>query len=263
MSRVSSRVISLVSPSLTECRDLISDALTKQKVLIVAGNCTVDYEGRAASKLTWGERVLIIKADGSVLIHRRSGYEPVNWQPPRCRFRTSLEEEGKLLGILATRQKPKESLRLLFDEITIALALTLVDEGEFAMHVTEEQMKQAIMLDPSIVEPGLRLISEETKMGDSGFTDVYAEDSKGRLVVIEIKRNPASRDAALQLNRYVETLRKRVNRSVRGILAAPELKSGTSTLLARLGYDFKAVSPERCFQILKPRTDTRLSEFLI
>jgi RecB family endonuclease NucS len=60
----------------------------------------------------------------------------------------------------------------------------------------------------------------------------------------------------------VVTLRKRVNRPVRGILAAPELKSGTSVILAKLGYDFKAVSPEKCFQILKPRTDARLSEFL-
>ena len=261
MSLASSKVVSLVSPQLTECRDLINDAVAKQKVLILAGNCTVNYEGRAASKLTWGERVLMIKADGSVLIHRRSGYEPVNWQPPKCQFRVSLEE-GKLLSVLATRQKPKESLRLLFDDVTVVLALSLADEGEFAMHVTEEQMKQAIMLDPSLVEPGLRLISEETKMGDSGFTDIYAEDSNGRLVVIEIKRNPASREAALQLNRYVETLRKRVNRPVRGILAAPELRSGTSTLLARLGYDFKAVSPEKCFEILRPRTDARLSEFL-
>lgn len=237
------------------------DAIAKQKVLIVAGNCTVSYEGRAASKLTWGERVLMIKADGSVLIHRRSGYEPVNWQPPKCRFRVSLDD-GRLLSVVATRQKPKESLRLIFDKVTVAVALSLTDEGEFAMHVTEGQMKRAIMLDPSLVEPGLKLISEEAKMGESGFTDVYAEDAQGRLVVIEIKRNAASRDAVLQLNRYVETLRKRVNRAVRGILAAPELRSGTSTLLARLGYDYKAVSPERCFQILKPGTDARLSEFL-
>jgi len=237
------------------------DAIAKQKVLIVAGNCTVSYEGRAASKLTWGERVLMIKADGSVLIHRRSGYEPVNWQPPKCRFRVSLDD-GRLLSVVATRQKPKESLRLIFDKVTVAVALSLTDEGEFAMHVTEGQMKRAIMLDPSLVELGLKLISEEAKMGESGFTDVYAEDAQGRLVVIEIKRNAASRDAVLQLNRYVETLRKRVNRAVRGILAAPELRSGTSTLLARLGYDYKAVSPERCFQILKPGTDARLSEFL-
>jgi len=233
LSRVGSNVVSLISPELADCLGLINDAISKQKVLIIIGNCTVNYEGRAASKLTWGERVLIIKADASVLLHRRSGYEPVNWQPPKCQFHVSIEE-GKLLRVVATRQKPKESLRLIFDTITAALALTLADEGEFAMHVTEEQMKRAIMLDPSLVEPGLKLISEERKMGDSGFTDVYAEDSSGRLVVIEIKRNAASRDAALQLNRYVETLRKKVNRPVRGILAAPELKSGTSTLLIRL-----------------------------
>jgi len=246
---------------LTESLQVVKDALAKQNVLIMAGNCTVNYEGRAASKLTWGERVLIIKADGSVLIHRRSGYEPVNWQPPKCQFRAGLED-GKVLSISAIRQEPKESLKLLFDNVTAIMSLTLTDEGEFAMHVTEEEMKRAIMLDPSLVEPGLKLISEETKMGDSGFTDVYAEDAQGRLVVIEIKRNAASREAALQLNRYVETLRKRVNRPVRGILTAPELRSGTSTLLAKLGYDFKVVSPEKCFQILKPRTDARLTEFL-
>ncbi len=246
---------------MTESLQVVKDALAKQNVLIMAGNCTVNYEGRAASKLTWGERVLIIKADGSVLIHRRSGYEPVNWQPPKCQFRAGLED-GKVLSISAIRQEPKESLKLLFDNVTAIMSLTLTDEGEFAMHVTEEQMKRAIMLDPSLVEPGLKLISEETKMGDSGFTDVYAEDAQGRLVVIEIKRNAASREAALQLNRYVETLRKRVNRPVRGILTAPELRSGTSTLLAKLGYDFKVVSPEKCFQILKPRTDARLTEFL-
>jgi len=261
LSEVTPKVGLVVSPRLTECRDLINDALANQRVLILAGNCTVNYEGRAASKLTWGERVLMIKADGSVLLHRRSGYEPVNWQPPRCHFHVSIEE-GKSLSVLATRQKPKESLKLLFDNVMVAVALTLADEGEFAMHVTEEQMKQAILLEPSLVEPGLKLISEETKMGSSGFTDVYAEDGQGRLVVIEIKRNPASRDAALQLNRYVGTLRKRVNRPVRGVLAAPELRSGTAAILAKLGYEFKAVSPEKCFQILKPRTDVRLSEFL-
>ena len=261
MSRVGSNVVSLISPELPDCLDLINDAISKHKVLIIVGNCTVNYEGRAASKLTWGERVLMIKADGSVLLHRRSGYQPVNWQPSKCQFRVSIKED-KLLSVIATRQKPKESLTLIFDTITAAMALTLADEGEFAMHVTEEQMKRAIVLDPSLVEPGLKLISEERKMGDSGFTDVYAEDASGRLVVIEIKRNAASRDAALQLNRYVETLRKRVSRPVRGILAAPELKSGTSTLLTRLGFDFRVVSPEKCFQVLKPRTDARLGEFL-
>lgn len=255
------RVVSLISPPLTECRTLINDALVKQKMLIVAGNCTVNYEGRAASKLTWGERVLIIKADGSVLIHRLSGYAPVNWQPPRCQLSTNIED-GKLLSIVAVRQKPKESLKLVFDSITAILALSLADEGEFAMHVTEEQMKKAILTDPSLVEPGLTLIAEERKMGDSGFTDVYAEDSNGQLVVIEIKRKPAGCDAVLQLNRYVTTLRKRVNRPVRGVVAAPEIRSGAAVLLEKFGYDFKPVAPDKCFQILKPRVDARISDFL-
>jgi RecB family endonuclease NucS len=141
------------------------------------------------------------------------------------------------------------------------MSLNLLDEGEFAMHVTEEQMKRALLFEPSMIEPGLKLIAEEHHLADAGFTDIYAEDGEGRLVVVEIKRVPAGKDAVLQLNRYIETLKKRVNRPVRGILAAPKLKAGAVEPLAKLGLEFKAVSLEKCFQVLKPHTGTRLTEF--
>lgn len=254
------RTLTLQDPKPGEAARLVEDAIAKGRVLIIIGNCQVEYEGRAASTLDWGERVLMIKQDGSVLLHRPSGYEPVNWQPSRCVFKTDLTKDGRL-RVVARRIQPRERLSMLFDKIQLATASELKDNGTFALHVTEEQMKQAILAEPALVEDGLTPLSQEKSLGDSGFTDIFAEDRDGNLVVVEIKRNPAGRDAVLQLNRYLESIKRRVDRKVRGIIAAPSLRKGAQTLLATLTLEFRAVPPDRCFQALKMTRAARISEF--
>ncbi|HEX7482606.1 MAG TPA: endonuclease NucS, partial [Candidatus Bathyarchaeia archaeon] len=71
----------LIEPSLAEAAVLIEKAFSQRRTLVVAGTCHVHYVGRAISTLELGERLLIIKSDGSLLVHRPIGYEPVNWQP--------------------------------------------------------------------------------------------------------------------------------------------------------------------------------------
>jgi RecB family endonuclease NucS len=139
---------------------------------------------------------------------------------------------------------------------------TLVDTGEFALHVTEEQMKQAILTAPDLVENGLRPLQQEKSLGDAGFTDIFAEDKNGSLVVVEIKRNAASKDAVLQLERYLDTLRKKVNRPLRGIVAAPELRKSAQPLLDSLKLEYVRLAPEKCFTVLKSRRDMKLSHFM-
>jgi len=63
-----------------ETQRSIKEALAQRKLLLLVGNCWVNYKGRASSKLEPGERIVIIKEDGSVLVHRPCGYEAVNWQ---------------------------------------------------------------------------------------------------------------------------------------------------------------------------------------
>lgn len=86
-----------VSPSAPEAARILEDALRARKFVFVAGDCKVDYEGRASSVLEWGERVAIVKQDGSVLVHRPVGYEPVNWQPSGCLVKVWLEDSGNLV----------------------------------------------------------------------------------------------------------------------------------------------------------------------
>jgi len=162
----------------------------------------------------------------------------------------------------ASRSQPRENVSIEFREIFLTVTGAMKDSGEFALHVTEEQMKQAILAAPQLVEEGIIPLQEEKGLGEAGFTDIFAEDKEGHLVIIEIKRHAASKDTAMQLQRYLDTLRKRVPRHTRGIVVAPELSKSAQPLFESLGIEFVRLAPEKCFSVLKGRKDMKLSHFL-
>ena len=232
----------LINPSQEQAAEILRYALQNQLLAILACNCKVDYHGRASSHLDWGERLVIIKRDGSLLIHRTTGYEPVNWQPPGCLFHVSFLE-GKLL-VRAVRKSPHEVVDILISNLQLAAALELSDYGAFAMYLTEEDMKRAVLKNPNLIEDGFQPIAEERPL-PTGFVDVMGRDSRGNLVVVELKRDVADREAVIQLYRYVEHLRKG-NPSVRGIIAAPKIARSARPLLESLKLEFKQLTPEVC-----------------
>jgi len=248
----------LLNPSVEKAVSLAKEAFSKRQGLLIIGNCWVDYRGRASSKLESGERIAVFKEDGSVLVHRPVGYEPVNWQPPGCIFHVSALSNN--LQISAVRRRPPESVRISFDRVYLVSVLNLVDEGEFALHASEEDMQKAVLLNPSLIEDGLKPISYEKKI-EPGFVDVYCEDKDRRLVVIEIKRKTAGKQAALQLAKYVESIRSMVNREVRGVLAAPSLGKSVQRLLTTLRLEFRALDPRKCGEALSKPEIRRLQEF--
>lgn len=253
-------VSTLSNPSLQEAETFIRQALAQRRLLLILGNCMVDYEGRASSKLDWGERLLIVKADGSVMIHRPTGYEPVNWQPPGCAFQVELS--GGMLKIRAVRFHPHEVLNIYFNRVLHLLAADLEDRGEFALYVTELDMQKALLLAPELFEEGFKPISAEKDVGESGFIDILGEDSEGNLVVIEIKRNPAGKDAVTQLERYVKALREKTGKPVRGVIVAPDIRREAHSLLAALKLEFKPLSPKKCYEVLKAGREAKLSDFV-
>jgi RecB family endonuclease NucS len=246
------------NPTIDDALLAVKAAISKRKTLIVAGNCWVDYHGRASSTLKPGERILVVKEDGSVLVHRPKGYEPVNWQPSGCLLHADKKKDA--LVIRAIRRKPREILIIFFDRIFLVSVLSLIDKGEFSLYASEEDMQKAILLQPSIVEEGLRPISYEKKV-EPGFIDVYGIDKHGRMVVIEIKRKTAGREAALQLAKYVDSLKITVNRDVRGILVAPQIAKGVQKLLITLRLDFRPLDPKKCTEILRKKETKKLVDF--
>lgn len=248
-----------VCPNLAEAEARVKEAISQRKTLIVAGNCWVEYSGRAKSKLEPGERILIVKEDGSLLVHRSVGYEPVNWQPPGCIFHTQLEDG--VLEIRALRLKPQESVSVYFNRIYMVSILALTDSGEFSLYASEDEMQKAILMEPSLLEEHFKPISYEKKV-EPGFVDIYGVDNYGRFVVVEIKRRTAGKDAVLQLARYIEAIKNKTSREVRGILVAPGIAKDAQRVLETLKLEFKALSPKKCAEVLKRSKTVKLEAFL-
>jgi len=257
------RIKTLNNPSLEEAYDKIKAGIEKRKVLLIVGKCQIDYRGRASSKLEPGERITIIKEDGALLVHRPRGYEPVNWMPGgNITFHVELKDDSnKLLEIRVIRRKPAESVTIRFEDIGLIASLELQDTGKFSLYASEHDMQRAILIEPSLLEEGFKPISFEKKV-EPGFVDVYGTDSKGRLVVVEIKRKTAGKEAVLQLAKYVDSIRSMANREVRGVLVAPNLAKGAQRLLDTLKLDFKVLDPKKCAEILSKSKMKRLEEFL-
>jgi len=250
----------LVEPNASESEEIAKMAISRHRTLLVVGKCSVDYVGRAKSKLEPGERILIVKADGSLLIHRSTGYEPVNWMPGG-NVVFHVQSRDKTLEMRAVRQKPSESVRVVFDVIRLAAELSLLDDAEFSLYSSEEDMQKAVLLKPELLEEGFKIISWEKKV-EPGFIDVYGADKDGRLVVVEIKRKTAGKDAVLQLARYVEAIKGKADRGVRGILASPDIAKDVQRLLATFGLEYKHLDPRKCAETLRRAENRKLAEYL-
>jgi RecB family endonuclease NucS len=248
----------LTNPKLAEAAEAIEKALAQRRTLIVAGNCKVLYSGRAKSTLDPGERMLIIKEDGSLLVHRPVGYEPVNWQPSGSVFHVQTKADA--VEVHAVRQKPRENVRVIFHEVFMVSALNLADSGEFSLYASEKDMHKAILLKPSLLEEGFKPISYEKKV-EPGFVDVYGVDKNGRLVVVEVKRKTAGKEAVLQLSKYIDAIKGKADREIRGVLVAPSLGKDVQRLLVTLGLEFKALDPKKCAKVLNKAETTKLEKF--
>lgn len=259
MQNNSKRIAVIERPLLEQAEAIIRKSISEHRGLLVVGLCEVNYRGRASSKLETGDRIIVVKEDGAILVHRPTDYSPVNWQPPGSLFETRLQKDGLLLT--AVRRRPREVLRILFGQIYSIAVLSLVDTGDFSLFASEGEMRDAISADPSLVEDGLRIISIEKKI-EPGFVDLYGIDNQRRLVLIEVKRRTAGKDAVLQLAKYLETIRSSINRDARGILVAPDIAKGAQALLATLKLEFKPLSPKRCAEVLNTTKTASILEWL-
>jgi len=234
------------TPDLEEARGIVSDSLSKKRFTMVVADCRVDYRGRSSSKLGWGERLIMIKPDGSILVHRKSGYEAVNWQPPGCHIAVSIQD-GHLL-VRADRRTPRETLYILCRGVMLVAALSLVDDAPFDMLLTEQELYQVLLENPHMIEPGFRVASrqKEVKMG---LADITGYDDEGNYVVVEVKRVNADAGAVKQLYKYVSEMRE-TSPNVRGIIVAPGIKPAAKRLARSLSLEYRKVDLKRCVELL-------------
>jgi endonuclease len=241
-------VVVLVSPDLEEARAQLGKGLESRMMVTMILSCTIAYSGRTSSDLGEGERLVILKEDGCVLVHRRSNYQPVNWQPSGCVFQTRIEK-GRLI-IKAVRPSPLETLTLTVSRVEFLSTFRLRDEAKFLLHASEEEMQRAILAEPSLIEPGLQIADFEKKVAP-GFVDVYATDSKGNTVVIEIKKDPAGISSVKQLAQYLKYIQTPPGRKMRPMIVAPSLAKGVLPMVRKMGFEFRPLTLQKSLETLQ------------
>ncbi len=243
-------------PTLDAAARALSEMITLRAWVTLLGYCMVEYEGRGASKSTPGDRLIIVKPDGSVIIHGPHGFKPLNWQPNTSSITVS--SEGDVLIMRAIRNKPREVVDVKCSRIYEVLGAVSPEEGDYWMYLNEAEIRDLIASDPSIIEDGMRTISIEKRV-EPGFIDLYLEDKDGILVVVEIKRVKAGEDAARQLHAYIDSVRRLVRRPVRGILVAPAVTEQALVYLHKAGLEFKKIDLASLYKRIAERKAQRRS----
>ncbi|MBD3314083.1 DUF91 domain-containing protein [Candidatus Woesearchaeota archaeon] len=229
----------------------INKALSNSETLILGCNCEVSYSGRAESHLDAGDRIIMIKADNTLLVHQPTGSNPINYMKEAShKIRAGKRIKGTLV---LESSSNKESMKILINKLHFVHSAALEDGQKIQLNGTERDMAEMIMCSPDVIEDGLRPVKQEEQT-KYGFVDVLAHDKKGNLVVIECKRYKGSLADVTQLRRYVEKIKKSKGISkIRGILASNGITPNARKMLEDWGFEHKQVEPPKYMERFNSR----------
>ena len=198
-------------------------------VRIVVARCQVDYAGRLSAHLPLATRVLMLKSDGSVLIHSDGGsYKPLNWMSPPCTVREGVAEDGRAEWLVSAA-KSDDTLRILIDEVLHDTSHDLGVDPGLQKDGVEKHLQELLAEHPATLADGLTLVRREF-MTAIGPVDLMCRDADGLSVAVEIKRR-GEIDGVEQLTRYLELLNRDPRIApVTGVFAAQEIKPQARTL---------------------------------
>ena len=211
---------------------------------LVVASCTATYSGRLDAHLPLARRLLVVKADGSVLLHADGGsYKPLNWMSPPCTLTVSTpSDEAAVLGVTEvwTVQQAKSDDRLVVElyEVVHDSSHELGADPGLVKDGVEAHLQELLAEQITLLGDGHTLVRREFPTA-IGPVDILARDpSDGfRHVAVEIKRR-ATIDAVEQLTRYLELLnRDPLLAPVRGILAAQSIAPQARVLATDRGID--------------------------
>ncbi len=247
-----------VTPELNEVKDIVSVGVRNKWLVVLVGVFGVNYKGRAISELSCGERLLIIKPDGCVLIHNSEGVNPINWMREGSSINAKLDEE--VLNIKVLNINPREELVLRIQKVSVVFTNGFSSVGELRVIGSEADMARKIYENPSVISKNFKPVSleEQTKYG---FIDVLGCEGED-YVVVECKRYRAGLSGVQQLRRYVEKFKKaRGINNVKGVLAAPSITKNAFKMLTDWGFSYKRVEPP--MHLIGEKTvQEKLSKFL-
>jgi RecB family endonuclease NucS len=187
---------------------------------LIVARCEVTYSGRLDAFLPESTRLLMLKDDGSVLVHADAGgYKPLNWMTPP----TVIEAGDDVVVVRKRAGRSEDRLEIRLLEVLSDVTHDMGEAAALEKDGVERDLQLLLADDPGAIEPGLRLVKREWPT-DVGPVDLMCRDADDGWVAVEIKR-VGTIDAVEQLTRYLECIRADPARmACRGILAAQQLK---------------------------------------
>ena len=207
---------------------------------LVVARCSVDYAGRLSAHLPLATRLLVVKADGSVLVHSDSlSYKPLNWMsPPATLVADEVDEERAAAGVTqlwrVTNAKTADMLVISIHEVLHDSAHDLGVDPGLQKDGVEADLQRLLAEQIELLGDGYTLVRREY-MTAIGPVDILARDAAGASVAVEIKRR-GDIDGVEQLTRYLELMnRDPLLAPVSGVFAAQEIKPQARTLATDRG----------------------------
>ena len=185
---------------------------------LVVAQCSVDYTGRLSAHLPMAPRLIMMKADGSVLIHADGGsYKPLNWMTPPC----TVAEADSVWTV--TSKKSGDQLKITIAEILHDSSHELGVDPGLQKDGVEAHLQELLAADTSPLGEGWSLVRREFPTA-IGPVDLMCRDADGGHIAVEIKRR-GEIDGVEQLTRYLELLnRDPLLAPVEGVFAAQAIK---------------------------------------
>ena len=199
---------------------------------LIVARCSVEYSGRLSARLPEALRLVMLKADGSVLVHADAGgYKPLNWMTPP----TVIEESEDGAVIVVRKLKGEDRLEITLHEVVSDVVHPMDEDADrLEKDGVERHLQEALADAPRFCGEGFRLVRREWPT-DIGPVDLMCRDGEDGWIAVEIKR-VGTIDAVEQLTRYLGRIRlDPALAACRGVLAAQSVKPQARVLAASRG----------------------------
>lgn len=211
---------------------------------IVVAHMSVTYTGRGHTELPRAVRILLLKDDGTVLVHAETGTNPKNYMAAGTTVTRTRRGPQHIWTFASKNGKETLVVRLhrILSDVDLHTDIQAPEPG-LARQGTESHLQAWICQHPEALGPGYSILAREHLTG-AGAVDILARDADGQVVAVELKRR-AMLPSVDQTLRYVNALNTSGEHgTVRGMIAALDIRPNTAALAASRGIECVTISAE-------------------
>lgn len=240
-----------MTDKIIKLRNRLSRDIAERKLIIATVKCSIEYWGRSRSVVGEGDRLIIIKADTTLIVHSPEGFKPLNWMSSPTDS-TCEVVDGKILIHSQRTRKPFEEIKISIAEVIDYSSFEgLVDKESITVTHNEKDMRDYLAAHTREVDPDFKLKSVEYR-SPVGFFDLYGKIGD-TYTVVELKSERAGLPAALQVVRYRNWLREHLAQDVGGVLMAPSIAPTALAIIRKEGIVFKTFNIRKIKRRVLPK----------